>query len=52
MGETIRQGPHQGAQKSIKTGVGESKTSVLNVALVVSGTFDMFYFPFVKSLIT
>ena len=36
MGATIRQGPHQGAQQSTRTGPGKESTSSLKVLSVIS----------------
>src|SRR5580698_4880458 len=41
-GAIMRQGPHQGAQKSTNTGVDDSRTSLRKFSSVNSGSFDIF----------
>src|SRR3978361_2196673 len=44
-GWTTRQGPHQGAQKSTRTGPSASSTSALKVASVTSVSFPVTGYP-------
>jgi hypothetical protein len=43
IGPTIRQGPHQAAQKSTITGLSDCKTSLSKVASVISKDIFLFF---------